>query len=140
MKLTNTRTYSLLLVLVLAPIVGLSADDKTRAAEKAAVDWLALVDATQYEASWNEAAALFKGQVSTSNWLKAVTAVRSPLGGVVARNLISATYATNLPGVPDGEYVVLMFQTVFENKAKAVETVTPMLDGNAWRVSGYYVR
>lgn len=140
MKLTNLRTYSLFFVLVVAPIVGLSADEKTRAAENAAVDWLALVDAMQYEASWNEAAALFKGHVSTSDWLKAITAARNPLGGVVARNLISATYATNLPGAPDGEYVVLVFQTIFQNKAQAVETVTPMLDGNEWRVSGYYVR
>ena len=43
-------------------------------------------------------------------------------------------------GAPDGEYVVLQFQADFENKAQAVETITPMLDEGQWRVSGYYIR
>ena len=29
-----------------------------------------------------------------------------------------------LPGAPDGEYVVIQFETAFQNKARAVETVT----------------
>ena len=143
MILANRRTYGLvflLFLLILAPIIGLAADEKTRAAEQAAVEWLALVDKTEYEASWTEAASLFRNQVSTSDWLQAVTAARRPLGGVVERKLVSATYATSLPGAPDGEYVVLQFQTAFKNKAKAIETVTPMLDEGRWRVSGYYIR
>jgi len=47
---------------------------------------------------------------------------------------------TSLPGAPDGQYVVLRFETSFDNKAKAIETVTPMLDDGTWRVSGYYVQ
>jgi len=140
MKLTRFQSYGLVSLLVLAPIVGLIAEEKIKAAERAAVDWLALVDARQYDESWNEASTLFRSQVSTSDWLKAVAAARSPLGNVLTRSLLSATYATTLPGAPDGEYVVLQFQTAFENKAQAVETVTPMLDGGQWRVSGYYVR
>ena len=69
-----------------------------------------------------------------------MAAARSPLGNFVTRHLISATYATSLPGAPDGEYVVLQFQADFENKAQAVETITPMLDEGQWRVSGYYIR
>ena len=113
---------------------------KTKAAERAAIDWLALIDTTQYEKSWDEASSLFRSQVSLSDWLKAITAARNPMGSHVARKLLSATYATSLPGAPDGEYVVLQFQTIFKNKARAVETVTPMLDGGQWKVSGYYVR
>jgi hypothetical protein len=46
-----------------------------------------------------------------------------------------------LPGAPDGQYVVIQFETSFENKHNAVETVTPMLEPNGqWRVSGYYIR
>jgi len=133
-------TCSLVLLLILAPLVELAADENTQAAEQAAVSWLALVDTMQYEESWNEAASLFRNQVSTADWVKAVNAVRNPLGGLVSRNLDSATYATSLPGAPDGEYVVLQFQTVFEHKAQAIETVTPMFDEGQWRVSGYYIR
>jgi Protein of unknown function (DUF4019) len=36
---------------------------------------------------------------------------------------------------------VIQFDTAFENKASAVETVTPMLDTDGvWRVSGYFIR
>lgn len=140
MKPTKYRFCSLVLLLVFASLVGVTADDKTEAAERAAVVWLSLVDAGQYEVSWNEAATLFREAVGASDWVKAVGAAREPLGNLVDRNLLTATYSTTMPGAPDGEYVVLQFRTIFENKAQAVETVTPMLDEGRWRVSGYYVR
>lgn len=140
MKLMKIFTFSLIILLILVPLRASDSEEKTRAAEKAANDWLALVDSKQYKNSWNESASLFRDIVSSSDWSKAVNAARSPLGGVISRILISATYTTTLPGAPYGEYVVLQFQTKFENKAKAIETITPMLDGAQWRVSGYYVR
>jgi hypothetical protein len=38
----------------------------------------------------------------------------------------SATDTTSLPGAPDDEWVVIEFDTVFENKRATVETVTPI--------------
>jgi hypothetical protein len=68
-------------------------------------------------------------------------AVRGPLGNAVSRNLLSRQYTTTLPGAPDGEYVVIQYETSFENKKVAVETVTPMKDADGhWRVSGYYIK
>jgi hypothetical protein len=48
---------------------------------------------------------------------------------------------TSLHGAPDGEYLVIQFETSFSNKKSAIETVTSMLekDGN-WRVSGHYIK
>ena len=58
-----------------------------------------------------------------------------------SRTLKSATFARTLPGAPDGEYVVIQYETAFENKAAAVETITPMLDKDgSWRISGYYIK
>ena len=66
---------------------------------------------------------------------------RAPLGALKSRVFKTATFTRSLPGAPDGEYVVIQFDTRFENKAAAVETVTPMRqkDGS-WKVSGYYIR
>lgn len=70
-----------------------------------------------------------------------VKSVRDPLGKVLSRKFKSATYTKTLPGFPDGEYVVLQFETSFEHKASAIETLTPMLDKDGkWRVSGYYIK
>ncbi|MDJ0589504.1 MAG: DUF4019 domain-containing protein [Pleurocapsa sp. MO_226.B13] len=67
--------------------------------------------------------------------------VRNPLGQTVSRSLKSKQYHTSLPGVPDGEYVVIQFNTSFEHKKSAVETVTPMKDPDGkWRVCGYYIK
>lgn len=110
-------------------------------AQKVAEAWLALVDGGDYSKSWVESASMFRAAVSEQQWGQSVAAVRAPLGKVVSRTLLKATFATELPGAPDGEYVVIQYTTSFANKKKAVETVTPMKDGDGvWRVSGYYVR
>ena len=136
----NLLRSCLLLLLVLASMNGYPSEQKKRDADLAAGKWLALVDGQQYLESWNGAATLFKQQVSSDHWLQAIGAARKPLGSMISRKLVSATYATSLPGAPDGEYVVLQYRTTFQHKKSAIETVTPMLDENRWRVSGYYVR
>ena len=138
MKL-NSKLF-LLLGLILVSMSGYASEDKIRDADEAAGKWLALIDGRQYLDSWNQAASLFKQQVGADNWLQSISAARQPLGAMISRKLISATYATSLPGAPDGEYVVLQYQTTFKYKKSALETVTPMLDNKRWRVSGYYVR
>jgi hypothetical protein len=128
-------------------LVGVGAPDarpaETRedAAQAAAASWLKLVDAGQYEESWEQAAALFKKALTSAKWKEAVGPVREPLGAVTSRKVKSRQYTEQLPGAPDGKYVVIQYDTVFANKASAVETVTPMLDTDGiWRVSGYFVR
>ena len=113
-------------------------------AEKAAIEsaqnWLNLVDEEKYEESWDETAAYFQGVISKEQWNSSMESVRKPLGEKLSRNLKSKQYRTNVPGAPDGEYVVIQFQTSFSNKKSAIETVTPMKDADGkWRVAGYYI-
>lgn len=110
-------------------------------AARAAEQWLGLVDAGRYGASWDEAARLFRNAVKKDDWERSLKGVRSPLGKVVSRRAFSRRYTESLPGAPDGKYVVIQYETSFEHKKRAVETVTPMLDGDGrWRVSGYFVK
>jgi hypothetical protein len=63
------------------------------------------------------------------------------LGAVISRKLKSAEYTTQLPGAPDGQYVVLRYESGFEHKSSAIETVTPALDKDGkWRVCLYTVK
>ena len=111
------------------------------AAVESAQAWLALVDSGNFGQSWENAATLFKSAVTQADWEKAVSTVRTPLGKLVTRKIKSQQYATSLPGAPDGEYVMIQFDTAFEHKAVAVETITPMLDKDGkWRVSGYFIK
>ena len=114
--------------------------ETSKAALEAAEAWLELVDAEKYEESWNQAANYFQGAVPREQWLSSMQSGRKPLGQKLSRSLKSKQYHTSLPGVPDGEYVVIQFNTSFEHKRSAVETVTPMKEGDGtWRVSGYYI-
>jgi hypothetical protein len=123
--------------------VPASADDRDAVAQAqaAAKSWLALTDNAKYGQSWDEAASFFKGAVTKAGWEKAIKGVRAPLGAVRSRKVKSANFTRTLPGAPDGEYVVIQFEAQFENKAAAIETVTPMLDKDrTWRVSGYFIK
>ena len=122
--------------------LALAADsDGVAQAQESAKAWLALVDGAKYAQSWDQAAALFRSAVTRSDWEKAARSARAPLGALKARTVKSATFARTLPGAPDGEYVVILFDAQFANKAAAVETVTPMREKDgSWKVSGYYIR
>ncbi len=114
-------------------------------AEKTAIltagTWLSLVDAGNYFESWNQTAVFFKIAVTKEQWQNSMKGFRAPLGKVVARKLISTQYTQSLPGAPDGDYVVIQYETEFEEKKSAIGTVTPMLDKyGKWRVSGYYIK
>jgi DUF4097 and DUF4098 domain-containing protein YvlB len=114
---------------------------KESAAVEAAMGWLKHTDAGDYQKGWEEAAGFLKGAVSKEAFAQSVGGIRGPLGKVISRKVKSKQYMTQVPGAPDGEYVMIQFETVFEKKKSAVETVTPMLDADGvWRVSGYYIR
>jgi hypothetical protein len=127
--------------LVLSAPSAIGADGADPAAETAAVVWLALVDSANYAESWNKASSLFRQRLPQAQWQAAAANARAPFGALKSRKLQSATSTHSLPGAPDGEYVVITFTSSFEKKASAIETVTPMKDGDGtWRVSGYYIR
>lgn len=120
---------------------GTEGVNKEEQAIAAARVWLETVDDGGYARSWDTSANLFQRAVGKGQWSEQLTAIRTPLGGLVSRELASSHYATELPGAPDGEYVVIQFTTSFENKRTAVETITPMLEENgAWKVSGYFIK
>ncbi|HBG60588.1 MAG: hypothetical protein A2Y03_00760 [Omnitrophica WOR_2 bacterium GWF2_38_59] len=105
-----------------------------------ALKWVNLIDEEAYDKSWDEAAAFFKQAVVKDLWVETVEKVRVPFGKVLKRDLIDSQYLTSLPGVPDGEYMVMQFAAEFEKKEKAIETITVMLDEDGeWRVAGYYI-
>ncbi|MDD5020296.1 MAG: DUF4019 domain-containing protein [Candidatus Omnitrophica bacterium] len=115
--------------------------EKEKAASKAAQEWLAIVDAGRYDLSWKQAAAYFKNAVTQEQWVGTVKAFRDPLGKCGMRIERGATYMTTLPGAPDGEYVIVQFDTTFENKKSSVESVTMSLEADGqWRVCGYFIR
>jgi hypothetical protein len=136
------------LLVIAAMLAGLTCggivhaqDEAEKQAQDAAEKWLATIDAGDYATGWEQAAELMKSVVTKKQLNQQLGAVRSPLGDVVSRKLKSAQFMRRLPGAPDGQYVVLQYETSFTNKSLAIETVTPAKEEDGiWRVSGYYIK
>jgi hypothetical protein len=134
------RAVFLGLVLSLADAVA-AALPPEKAAQPPAEEWLALVDAGKYTESWEQMAPHFRKEVGRRKWRTEIEKIRKPLGKLTERKLKSAEYSRELPGAPEGEYVVLVYETAFEHKRAAGETVTLILGQDLiWRVAGYAVK
>lgn len=118
-----------------------AASDRDKAVVTVARAWLALIDDGLYAESWRGASAYFRGAVSEQKWEAALDGVRTPLGKLISRREKSAKRATQLPGAPDGHYLVMVFTTSFENKKSAIETVTFVQEKDgSWKAAGYFIK
>lgn len=137
------RPFAVLALVSLAAFATARAveSDPVADATAASREWLGVVDAGRYGQSWDEAAALFKRTITKSQWESAVGSVRAQTGALNTRELESAKPAHQLPGVPDGDYVVIVYRSSFASAPAVTETVTPMRDPDGrWRVAGYRVK
>jgi len=131
----------LVLGLCLSCVCAHADDGSEKIATAAAEKWLSQVDALNYAGSWREASTYFQGAVQEKAWVDSLNGVRKPLGEPISRRLRNAQHAKSLPGAPDGDYVVMQFDTSFANKKTAVETVTFIQDKDAkWKAAGYYIK
>ena len=106
----------------------------------AAKEWLKIVDVGEYVESWQKSDAFFKSQLTQTEWSVALTGVRTPLGQVKSRSELGAKEYSSLPGVPGGEYLVIQFQTEFQNKKSATETLTLSKSSGDWLPVGYFIK
>jgi len=134
------RLALIALFVFLLPVSGMSADATSSDPAMAGEQWLRLVDDANYSASWREASSEFKKQIPEDKWIEALGTIRSPLGAVSARKVANVTTTKTLPGMPDGDYTVIQFQTSFAHKASAVETLTLIRGASGAKVGGYFIK
>ena len=133
---------NLILIILLIPAFIFSQNKKeNKKAQTAATNWLVQIDNGEYLESWDNAAQYFQNQILQDRWSAALKASRGPLGNSTSRNINSSEFRSELPGAPDGNYYILTYNSSFENKASAIETITLTkgIDGK-WRAVGYYIK
>jgi hypothetical protein len=128
------------LFLLVAAIPSAFAAAPTDEAVSASKIWLAVIDGGKYADSWKEASDLFHQGVSQERWVKMVAGVREKLGPLQSRVYESAELTKSLPGVPDGDYAIVSFKAVFDNKADATEVITLIHEKGHWKAGGYFIR
>jgi uncharacterized protein DUF4019 len=121
-----------------SPVVKQTAE---QIAVREAESWLAMMDAGKYAESWKAAAEVLRNAVTVEKFASSIEGVRGPMGRLESRKLQSATYTTLLPGVPPGDYVMILYSTSFKEKPVAQETVIMSREKDrVWRVAGYYIK
>lgn len=98
-------------------------------------EWLAMVDAHDWKASWQATGQQFREQNTLETWASVSKDVRPPLGAVQSRRLMSQE---DIPAPPNG-YQVVKFRTSFANKPDTMETLSLEREGGAWKVVGYWI-
>lgn len=130
-------------LMIILPLLNEKPDaEKAAVATAAADEFLQLVDAGHYDASWQVSAKLLQEKVSKEKWVEQMQQIRGDLGPLVSRKQDDISYATAAKDSPDGEYIQIFYNTDFKNKPGVKETITVMLeksDGH-WRVAGYFIK
>ena len=110
------------------------------AAQREALGFLGYLDHGRYADSYAYTGMLIRAQLDRDAFSKQIEKARAGTGAMLTRNLIDASYTTTVPGAPEGQYVVLHYDTSFANRQETVETVTLAFAKGYWRVSGYYIK
>lgn len=137
-SLCITSTIFLLVSLI---AYGETNPDMEKQGESVAISWLSLIDIGDYALSWQQSAEMFQAQVDEQSWIRMIGSVRSPLGAIQERSLEKTQFASTLPGVPDGQYVIAIYHAKYEKKKSAIETVTTAFGSDGkWHVAGYFIK
>ena len=141
MKITRFTFAVLIALFVSFAVQEGYVKEETKAAEQAGNSWLSLVDAEKYSEAWKGFSTFFKERMTLEKWETQIKSVRAIFGKFENRKLKNATPTKTLPGAADGDYVVLQYDTAFEKKKSAIETVTVSLEKDGkWGVINYYIK
>ena len=115
-------------------------DPRITDAQRVAREWLAQSDAGDVQGTYAAASAKFRATMTPLQWADASTKARMPYGAVRQRALAATQVSQQVPNLPSGNYVLLMYRTSFANR-DASETITMEREADgAWRLVGYSIR
>lgn len=130
------------LLIIFLPLYNEKPDEqKAQAAAAAAAEFLALVDADKFAESYQRSAKLLKEKVSEQQWVEQLRKTRAVAGPLLGRSQKEISYSTTAQDSPEGEYILILFDSNYQAKPGATETITLMLARDAtWRVAGYFIK
>lgn len=128
-------------IIIVFPMLREKPDaEKAEKAMTVSTQFLNLVDSAQYDTSWKKAAALLKDKITQEEWVENLTKVSSLYGPLVERKHQKSIFTSSAKDSPDGEYIILTYESNFTNKAGTTETVIATFEkDNFWRVAGYHI-
>lgn len=113
--------------------------DRTKA-EQAASSFIQKIDQGDFAGSWKEGSRLFRTAIPEKHWVMALELGRAPLGAVEKRQISEERSAANPPGLPEGSYMIILYDTSFAKAPEVQELVTLIKEGGtSWKVLTYQI-
>lgn len=116
------------------PVTAPAASAAETAVADASRQWMALLDAGDWEQSYRATSKPFRSVNTLETWAKVSRQVRTPLGAMQSRALVTVDFAPT----PQG-YWILKFRTDYANKPGAIETLTLVNEDGSWKVAGIMI-
>ena len=111
----------------------------TPAPDDRAKQWVQLVDDKNYSDAYKQMGVAAQGKISAEAWTQKLSTTRDPLGAMATRTIKDVKLTKTLPGMRDGQYATVRFDTGFAHKASAIETVVLTSEKGGWSVIGYFL-
>ena len=100
-------------------------------------NWIAQIDAGQYDESYVAGSGEMRGKVPQTQWSEVLKAIRAPWGPVTSRRQLSHVYKPNGFEGTEGEFLVITYDTSFQKLPSATELVVLRWEDGQWRGAGY---
>lgn len=128
-------------LLISGPALAASAPatSMTMSPDDRAKQWMILVDDQNYADAYQQMGAVARGKIAADSWTQKIRSVREPLGAMSSRTLKDVKMTKTLPGMRDGQYTTVRYDSAFAHKAASVETVTLVSENGGWSVIGYFI-
>ena len=109
--------------------------EATVAAEK----WVTMLDDGDYEEAFEWEAQDFRMAHTQKQFVRHMQARRAPFGQTLSRSVVGAVNIHKFAGVPEGDYMSIIFKTGFEKKSPTAERVILVKQSVGWRVIDYRI-
>ena len=128
-------------LLISAPALAAAAPvtSMTMSPDDRAKQWITLVDDQNYADAYQQMGAAGRGKAAADPWIQKTRDAQGPLFAFSSRSLKDVKMTKTLPGMRDGQYATVRYDSAFAHKAAGVETVTLVLENGAWSVVGYSI-
>ena len=104
-----------------------------------AKQWIILIDDGNYVEAWKQAGAALRNKGTSDKFAQQMSVVRAPMGAMSSRTIKDVKLTKTLPGMRDGQYAVVRFDSAFAHKVGAVETIALVSENGGWSVIGYQI-
>lgn len=103
--------------------------------------FLGQLDRGDYRAAWTQTTSLFQALNQQSAWAHRQETLRTAYGPLTGRQLTRLSHRDTYAQSPDGNYVIIQYDSVFRNKTTCCETVVlDCRDKTDCRVREYVLR